>query len=171
MPNRHNTKKCSRRTNQPHSREVKDLAIASKKYFKVPFDFILSQFTERYPLEIPTQPTLDPSYTSSPDIPHQESSSNEEIRGVSSKEPLYLIPKTEFNQLRRRTRAYLKSLCQIPIIYQIPRSRVSQRRTQPYGDAETLTSSIDDLIIDMIFEIHQPITEISHSKTSEDPEF
>jgi len=93
------------------------------------------------------------SYTSSPDIPLQDSSSNEELRGVFSKEPLHLIPKTKVNQLRHHTQSYLKSLGQIPIIYQIPRSGVSQRRTQPYGDDETLTSRLDDLIIDTISEI------------------
>jgi hypothetical protein len=82
---------------------------------------------------------------------------------------LYLIPKTEVNQLRRHTRAYLKSLGQIPIIYQIPRYRFSQRRTQPYGDSKTLTSNIYDLIIDKNFEIHQPIIYIAHFETSEDP--
>ena len=124
---------------------------------------------KRYPLDIPTQPTLDPSYTSSPDIPHQDFYSNEEIWAVSSKEPLYLIPKTEVNQLHHHTWAHLKYLGQIPIIYQIPRSQFSQRRTQPYGGGETLTSSIDDLIIDTIFEKCQPIIDISHSETFEDP--
>jgi hypothetical protein len=121
--------------------------------------------------EIPTQPTLDPSYTSSPDIPHQDSSSNEEIHGVSFEEPLYLIPKTEVNQLHHHTQAYLKSFGQIPIIYEIPRSRVSQRITQPYNYGETPKYSISNLIIDTISEIHQPITDIAHSKTSEDLEF
>ena len=87
-------------------------AIDSKNTFKVPFDFI-----EQYPPNILIQPTLDQSYTSSPSIPHQDSSSNEELQGVSSEKPLYLIPKTEVNQLRHNTRAYLKSLGQIPIIY------------------------------------------------------
>ena len=82
---------------------------------------------------------------------------------------MYLIPKTKVNQLCHHTQAYLKSLGQIPIIYQIPRSRFSQRRTQPYGDGETLTSNIDDLIIDTISEIHQPIIDIAHSETFEDP--
>ncbi|CAF4208609.1 unnamed protein product, partial [Adineta steineri] len=118
--------------------------------------------------KIPIQTTPDSSYTPSPDIPHQDSSSNEELRGFSSTEPLYLIPKTEVNQLHRHTRAYLKSLVQIPIIYQIPRSRFSQRRTQPYGDGETLTSIIYDLIIDTIYDICQPIIVISHSETSVD---
>jgi hypothetical protein len=169
MANRHNIEKSSTCPNQPHSREVKDSGATSKKPFKVPYDFISSQFIGRYPPEIPTQPTLDLSTTSSPDIPHPDSSSNKELRGVSSKEPLYLIPKIEVNQLRCHTRAYLKSLGQIPIIYQIPRSRVSQWRTQPYSDGETLASSIDDLIIDTIYEIRQPIINITHSETSEDP--
>ena len=51
------------------------------------------------------------------------------------------------------------------------RSRVSQRRTQPYGDDETLTSNIDDLIIDTIYEILQPIIDIAHFETSKDPKF
>ena len=165
MANRHNTEKRSTFPNQPHSWEVKYSGTSSKKPFEVPFDLISSQLTRRYPPNIPTQPTIDPSYTSSPDIPHQDSSSNEELQGVSFEEPLYLIPKTEFNQFHRHTWAYLKSLVQIPIIYQISISWVSHRRTQPYGDSETLTSSIEDFIIDTISEISQPIIDISHSKT------
>ena len=101
---------------------MEHLEIDSKNTFEVPFDFISSQSIKRFPPNIRIQPTLDPSYTSSPDIPHQDSSLDEELQGVSSDKPLYLIPKTEVNQLRRHTRAYLKSLGQIPIIYQIPRS-------------------------------------------------
>ena len=77
--------------------------IDSKNTFEVPFDLISSQSTEQYPSEIPIQPTPDPSYTSSPDISHQDSSSNKELQGVSSEKPLYLIPKIEVNQLRRHT--------------------------------------------------------------------
>ena len=146
-------------------------AIDSRNTFKVPFDSISSQTTKQYPPKFPIQPTPDPSYTSSPDIPHQDSSSNEELQGISSEEPLYLIPKIEVNQLRCHTRGYLKSLGQIPIIYQIPRSQFSQRRTQQYGDGKTLTSIIYDLIIDTISDIYKPITCISHSETSEYPEF
>ena len=149
--------------NQQHSREVEHPTIDSKNTFEVPFNFISSQTIEGYHPEIPLQPTLDPFYTSSPKIPNQDSSSNEELQGVSSKELLYLISKIEVNQLRHHTRAYLKSLGQIPIIYEIPRSQFSQRRTQPYSDSETLTSTIDDLIIDSISEIHQPIIDIAHS--------
>ena len=74
---------------------MEHLGIDSKNTFEVPFDLISTQ--------IPIQPTLDLSYTSSPDIPHQDSSSNEDIQGVSVEEPLYLIPKTEVNQLHRHT--------------------------------------------------------------------
>ena len=97
MANKHNIEKCSIGPNQPHSQELKDSSTASKQSFEVPFDFILSQSTRQYPPEIPTQPTLDPSCTSSLDIPHQDSSSNEELRGVSQEEPLCLIPKTKVN--------------------------------------------------------------------------
>ena len=171
MANKHNTEKSSTGPNQPHSWHVKYPTIDSKNTFEVPFDFISSQSIERYPPNIPIQPTLDLSYTSSPDIPHQDSSSNEELWGVSSEEPLYLIPKTEVNQLRHHTRAYLKSLGQIPIIYQIPRSHFSQRRTHPYSDDGTLTYSIDDLIIDTISKIRQSIIDIANFETFEDPEF
>ena len=98
MANRNNTKKSSIGPNQPNSREVEHPTIDSKNTFKVPFDF-----DEHYPLEIPIQLTPDLSYTSSPNIPNQDCSSNEELQGVSSEEPLYLIPKTEVNQLRRHT--------------------------------------------------------------------
>ena len=142
MTSRHNTEKSSTSPNQPHSQEVEHPSLDSKNIFGIPFDFI-----ERYPPDIPIQPTLDPSYTSSPDIPNQDSPSDEELQGVSSDKPLYLIPKTKVNQLHHHTRAYLKSLGQIPITYQIPRSRVAKRRTQSYNDSDTLTSSIDDLIM------------------------
>jgi hypothetical protein len=74
-----NTEKSPTDPNQPHSREVEYPATDSKNPFEVPFDFISSQSIERYPLDIPIQPTLDLSHTSSSDIPHQDSSSNEEL--------------------------------------------------------------------------------------------
>jgi hypothetical protein len=169
MANMHNTEKSSRCPNQLPSREVEHPTIDSNNTFEVPFDFISSQTIKGYPPKIPIQPTPYPSYTSSLDIPNQDSSSNEEFEGVSFEKPLYLIPKTEVNQLHCHTRAYLKSLGQIPIIYQIPRSRFSQRRTQPYDDCETLKFKINNLIIDTISEIHQPIIDIAHSETFEDP--
>ena len=79
MSRRCNTGKSSTCPNQPHSQEVKDSSTSSKNPFKLPFYFISSQAIERYPPDTPTQPTLDPYYTSSPNVPHQESSSNEEI--------------------------------------------------------------------------------------------
>ena len=142
MASRNNTENMSTWPNQPHSQEVQDSTTSSNNPFEVPFDLISSQSIEQYPLEIPTKPTIYLSYTSSHDIPHQESSSNEELWGVTLEEPLNLIPKIEVNQLHHRTRVYLKPLGQIPIIYQIPRSRVSQRRTQPYRNGEILTASL-----------------------------
>ena len=123
MANRNNTEKSSIGPNQPHSWEVEHPTIDLKNTFDVPFDFISSQSLLRYPFDIPMQPTPDLSYTSSRDIPHQYSSSNEELWGVSYEEPFYIIAKIEVNQLHRHTWAYLKSLGQIPIIYQTPRSR------------------------------------------------
>ena len=43
-------------------------------------------------------------------------------------------------------------------------------RTQPYGVEKTLISNIDDLIINTILEIRQPIIVITHSETSKDLE-
>ena len=173
MDSKHNSGKNPIGLNQPPSRELKDPTTTSKKSFGVPFDFIASQYTRRYPPKIPTQPTPYPSYTHSPNTPnpHQDSSSNKGLRGVTLEEPLYHIPNTEVDQLHHHIWAYLKSIPQIPIIYQIPRSRASQRRTQPYGDDETLISNIDDLIINTIFDIRQPITTIAQSEISKDPQF
>ena len=61
MANMHNTEKGSTCPNQPHSREVEHPSIDSKNTFEVPFDFISSQSTEKYPPKVPTKPTLDPS--------------------------------------------------------------------------------------------------------------
>jgi hypothetical protein len=84
---------------------------------------------------------------------------------------LYHIPNIEVDKIHHHTRAYLKSISHIPIIYQIPISPTSQRRTQPYGEDEILTSNIEDLIIDTISEIRQSIATIAHLETQEDPEF
>ena len=89
------------------------------------------------------------------DIPikHQDYYSNEEIHGTTPKEALYNVPNTGVDKLHCCTKAYLKSIIKIPIIYQIPRSRASQRRTQPYDEDVTHISNIDDLIIDNISDI------------------
>jgi hypothetical protein len=84
---------------------------------------------------------------------------------------VFIIPNKEVNQLHRHTHAYLQSIGQIPVIYQIPRARASQRRTQPYGENETLSSTIDDLIIDTISAMKEPIATIGHSENKEDREF
>lgn len=75
---------------------------------------------------------------------------------------MFLVPNNEVNQLRQHTHAYLKSIAQIPSIYQIPRARSSQRRTRPYSENETLATTIDDLIIDTISKIRDPIETIEH---------
>ena len=60
---------------------------------KKPLDFPTFEFSRRYTPQIPSQHIPDPSYTSSRDTPnpHQDSSSNEEIQGVTLEEPLYQI--------------------------------------------------------------------------------
>ena len=80
---------------------MKDLATASKK----PLNFPTFEFSRRYPPQIPSQSTPDPTYTSSPNTPdpHQVSCSNKELQGVTPKEPLYFIPNTVVDQLCHRT--------------------------------------------------------------------
>ena len=84
---------------------------------------------------------------------------------------MFLVLNNEVNQLCRHTRAYLKSLGQIPAIYQISRARSSQRRTQPYDENETLDANIDDLIIDTISEIKDSIATIENQEATEFPNF
>ena len=97
-----------------------------------------------------------------------DSSLNEENHGGTLDQLVFLIPNNEVNQLHQHTRAYLQSIGQIPVIYQIPRARSSHRGTQPYSENETLASTIDDLIIDTISKIREPITT---TENQEDPEF
>ena len=122
--------------------------------------------SRRYTPKFPSRSTPNPTYTSSPDTPNPnlESPSKEELRGVTSDEPVFLVPNKEVNQRHQHTHAYLKSIGQIPAIYQIPRARSSQRRTQPYGENETLAATINDLIIDTISEIRDPIATIEHQE-------
>lgn len=173
MASKCNTTNNSIDPNQSPTWENKIPATTSKKFFKVPSDFIASHHTRRYPLEIPTQTSPDISYTSSPNTPHQykDSSLNEELWGVTMEDPLYHIPNTEVDQICCHTRAYFKSIGKIPIIYQIQISWASQRRAQLYSDDKTLTSNIDNLIINAIWKIHQPIVDIAHSETFKDPKF
>ena len=109
-------------------------------------DLLLIQYTLLHPiLQILTQ-----------------SPSNEELRGVTLEDPVYLVPNNKVNQLRQHTHAYLKSISQIPTIYQTPRARSSQKRTQPYGENETLVATIDDLILETISKIRDLIATIEH---------
>ena len=132
---KHNTGKNTSIPNQSPSREVKE--SISKKHL----DFPTFVFSGRYSPQIPSQSTPDPIYTSSPNTPdpHQDSSSNKELRGVTPEVPLYCIHNNKVDQIHHHTQAYLKSICQIPIIYQIPKSSVSHRRTQLFGEDKTLT--------------------------------
>ena len=142
--------------NQPPSHETKR-SLSHKT-----LEFPTYDLSGRYPRKTPSRSTPDPTYTSSPDTPNPnpKSPSNEELRGVTPEEPVFLVPNNEVNQLHQHTHPYLKSIVQIPAIYQIPRPRSSQRRTRPYGENETLAATIDDLIIDTISKIRDPIETI-----------
>ena len=173
MASKHSIGKNPTFPNQPPSQELKDSEATSKRSFKLPPYYIALEHIRRYHSEFPPQTIPDLTYTSSLDSSTQkwDSSSNEEIWGVTLEEALYRIPNIKVDQLRHRTQAYLKSIGKILIVYQIPRSRASQRRTQPYSEDETLISNIDDLIIDTISEIRQPISTIAHFETSEVTKF
>ena len=84
---------------------------------------------------------------------------------------MFLVPNKDVNQLCRHTHAYLKSISQIPAINQIPRGRSFQRRTQPYGENETLVATIGDLITDTISDIRVLIETIEHQEDTEFPNF
>ena len=87
-------------------------------------EFPTYDLSRRNTQKFPSRSTPYPIYTYSPDTPNPniESPSNEEICGVTPKEPVYLVPNNEVNKLCQHTRAYLKSISQIPTIYQIPRA-------------------------------------------------
>ena len=139
MASKHSTGKKTSGPNQPPSHEVK-VPISNK-----PIEFPTFDPSRRYYPHIPSQSTSDLTYTSSPETPdpNPDSSLNEELCGVTPEDLAYHILNNEVDQLRQHTCSYLQSISQIPIIYQIPRSRTSQRRTQPFDEDETLTSSID----------------------------
>ena len=67
---------------------------------KKPLNFPTIEFSGRYSPQIPSQSIADPSYTSSPKTPdpHQDSSSNVELLGVTPKDPLYRIHNTKVDQ-------------------------------------------------------------------------
>ena len=167
MASKHSTRKNTSDNNQTPSREVKD-SLSNK-----PLEFPTFNPSGRYSPHITSQSTPDPTYTSSPETPNPNLDPllNEKLHSVTPKELVYRNPNNEFNHLHQHTRAYLQSIGQIPIVYQIPRAHTFRRRTQPYGENETLTSSIDDIIIDTISKIRKLIVVISHSKNQEDPKF
>ena len=146
MASKHSTRKNTSGQNQPPLRKVTN-SLSNK-----PLEFPTFDPSRRYSPHISSQSTPDPTYTSSPETPNPNinSSLNEELHGVTPDDPMFLISNNEVNQLRQHTRAYLQSIGQILIIYQIPRDHSSHRRTQPYGENETLASSIDNIIIDTI---------------------
>ena len=84
---------------------------------------------------------------------------------------MFQISNNKVNQLCQHTRAYLQSISQILVIYQIPRAQTSHRRTKPYDENETLASSIDNLIIDTISKIREMLETIAHSENQEYLEF
>ena len=88
MASKHSTRKNTIGPNKPPSREVKD-SISNK-----PFDFPTFDPSKRYSPHIPSQSTPDLTYTSSPETPNpnQDPSLNEELHGVTMKEPIYQIP-------------------------------------------------------------------------------
>ena len=118
MDSQRSTGKDTRGQNQPPSRET-NRSLSNKT-----LEFPTYDHSGRYTRKLPSRSTPDPIYTSSPDTPNPntESPSDEEIRGVTPEEPMFLVPNNEVNQLRRHARAYLKSIDQIPTIYQIQRA-------------------------------------------------
>ena len=113
MASKCSTKKNTNNQNQPPSHEVKS-SLSNK-----PLEFPTFDPSRRYFPHIPSQSTLDPTYTSLIEMLH----------GVTPDEPILLIPNKEVNELCQHTCAYLQSIGQIPIIYQIPRAHSSHRRT------------------------------------------
>ena len=140
MAIKRSTKKNTSSQNQPPSGEV------TNSQSNKPLEFPTFDPLERYSPNISSHSTLVPTYTSSLDTsnPNLDSSLNEELCGLTPDDPVLLVPNNEVNQLYRHTYAYPQSIGQIPVIYQIPRACSSHRRTQTYGENETLASCIDD---------------------------
>ena len=78
MANKHSTRKNTSSQNQPPSCEV------TNSLFNKPLEF---------PTFNPSQSTPDPTYTSSLETPNPnlDLSLNEELRGVTSKEPVFPV--------------------------------------------------------------------------------
>ena len=141
MASRHNTVKSSTSPNQPHSQEVEHPAIDSKITFKVPFDLI---------------------FLYNPLLIHLTL-----LHLIFHTKTLLQTKSFEVSLLKNLCTLFLKlKLINFVIIFEHTSSLLVKFL---YSDSETLTSSIDDLIIDTISEIRQPIIDIAHPKTSEDP--
>ena len=93
MASQRSTGKDTSDQNQPPSCETEK--ILSNK----PLEFPTFDPSRIYSPHIPSSSTLDPTYTSSPDTPNPnlDSSLNEELRGVTPDEPMFLIPNNEVN--------------------------------------------------------------------------
>ena len=106
MASQRSTRKDTSGQNQPPSHETKR-SLSHKT-----LEFPTYDPSGRYTPNSPSQSTPDPTYTSSPDTPNpnSESPSNEELRGVTPEEPVFLVPNNELNQLHQHTHAYLKSI-------------------------------------------------------------
>ena len=89
------TRKNTSGQNQPPYREVTDSLLDK------PIEFPTFDPSERYSPHIPSQSTVDPTYTSSPETPNlnSDSSLNEEPRSVTLDEPMFFIPNNEVNHL------------------------------------------------------------------------
>ena len=96
MANQHSTGKDTSGQNQPPSRETKR-SLANKT-----LEFPTCDPFGRYTPKFPSRSTPDPIYTSSLDTPkpNRESSSNEELCGVTPEELVFLVPNNDVNQLR-----------------------------------------------------------------------
>ncbi|CAF4330217.1 unnamed protein product, partial [Adineta steineri] len=91
MASQRSTGKDTSGQNQLPSRETKR-SLSNK-----PLEFPTYDPFGRYTPKFPSQSTPDPTYTSSPNTPNPnlESPSNEELRGVTPEEPLFLTPNNE----------------------------------------------------------------------------
>ena len=96
MANQRSTGKDTSGQNQPPLRETK--RSLSHKTLEIP----TYDLSGRYIQKFPSRSSPNPIYTSSPDTPNPntESPSNEELRGVTLEEPVFLVLNNEVNQLR-----------------------------------------------------------------------
>ncbi|CAF4195784.1 unnamed protein product [Adineta steineri] len=93
MASQHSTRKDTSGKSQPPSRETK------KSLSNKPLAFQTYYHSGRYTPNFPSRSTSDPTYTSSPDTqnPNSDSSSNEDLRGVTPDDPVFLVPNNKVN--------------------------------------------------------------------------